>query len=124
MGYPHGLGHSPAGAYDAYLSEFFGAAEVRTQHETNAGEYCKEQRKEQRKSLTAARREALKDAKNNPPVNFRCVLYAEARPYSYGYRGGVVRTRNIPKRQADAFKDALKMGVSVEEEAPGDARAA
>lgn len=113
MGYPHGLGHSPAGAHDAYLNEFFGAAEVRTQHETNAGEYCKEQRREQRKSLTSARREALKDAKKNPPVNFSMTLYKEPTDY---YRGGMAAGR-LRKRSEQAWKECSKLGLSAGEEA-------
>lgn len=98
----------------------YGRKAVREQLEANRTEYCKAQRAEQRKSLTAARREALKDAKANPPINFRMTI--DSKPIAKGYRDRRV-CADPEKRRAQALKDAAKLGLSIEEEAPNLAKA-
>lgn len=115
---PQARGYAPAGAHDAYLAERYGKA-FEEQRELNRNEYCKDLRAESRKSLNAARREALKAARDNPPSNFRCVLYNSSR----SWRAGGMDDTQRAKRSEQAFKDAGKMGVCIEEEAPPLAQA-
>lgn len=66
--------------YDAYLAAKFGSVAVREQRQVNEKENAKIQRRESRKSVNAARREALKDARKNPPRNFRMVFNGDYAP--------------------------------------------
>lgn len=104
----------------APLVEKYGEDAVRQQLKINEHEARKEQAREQRKSESAALREGLKAARDNPPIGFRMVVDSHEAPirrYARKNEGA----QNPEKRRADAFKVAAKLGLSIEERAQNGA---
>lgn len=91
----------------------YGKKAVQEHFILNAKEYAKVQRREHRKSINAALREGLKIAKANPNPTNRKIFYTEP------VRGWCIRA-TTEKRLAKEFKNAAKMGLSVQEVNPNE----